>query len=410
MFTPSWNAPSDVAPSPKSVSATASDPFSFSPQASPAACGHLRRDRDADRRDVHVLRVPPAGRVPAPPLEDRGGRQAAQQPDRRVAVAREDPVAVLERVDGTGLDRLVAAEDRVRPDPTLSVVDDRPLVVRPEADERAVDREKRVVVEPIGPAVGLVSEPDHALEALLDGGNLVHTLSETAFLFCCQAREGAILRDSRAMAETVRFSVEPIRATRTFEAAIEHLTEAIERAGLRRGRPAPERGSARRRARDLEADPAPGAPRARALRPRRGAAREGGRRVRHDGSRPRRRDLLRGEARGGRCRRRPARATRARARGRPRGDAHRHRRRHLGAPAHDRPARASPRRAPERDARRRDVPPRPRPGVPQRDDPGSDARRRARPRSDPRRLLGRRRVRPPDARRPPSPAPRDGAT
>ena len=39
MFTPSWNAPSDVAPSPKSVSATASDPFSFRPQASPAACG-----------------------------------------------------------------------------------------------------------------------------------------------------------------------------------------------------------------------------------------------------------------------------------------------------------------------------------------------------------------------------------
>ncbi len=31
------------------------------------------------------------------------------------------------------------------------------------------------------------------------------------------------------------FAIEPIRATRTFEAAIEHLTEAIERARLRRG-------------------------------------------------------------------------------------------------------------------------------------------------------------------------------
>ena len=31
------------------------------------------------------------------------------------------------------------------------------------------------------------------------------------------------------------FAVEPIRATRTFESAVEHLTEAIERAGLRRG-------------------------------------------------------------------------------------------------------------------------------------------------------------------------------
>lgn len=31
------------------------------------------------------------------------------------------------------------------------------------------------------------------------------------------------------------FSIEPVRATRTFEAAIEHVTEAIERAGLRGG-------------------------------------------------------------------------------------------------------------------------------------------------------------------------------
>ena len=31
------------------------------------------------------------------------------------------------------------------------------------------------------------------------------------------------------------FQIEPIRATRTFEAAIEHLTEAVERAGLRTG-------------------------------------------------------------------------------------------------------------------------------------------------------------------------------
>ena len=45
------------------------------------------------------------------------------------------------------------------------------------------------------------------------------------------------------MAETVRFSVEPIRATRTFEAAIEHLTEAIERAGLRAGDRLPNEGA-----------------------------------------------------------------------------------------------------------------------------------------------------------------------
>jgi hypothetical protein len=39
MFAPSWNAPSEVAPSPNSVTATASDPFSRIPQARPAACG-----------------------------------------------------------------------------------------------------------------------------------------------------------------------------------------------------------------------------------------------------------------------------------------------------------------------------------------------------------------------------------
>ena len=53
---------------------------------------HVRRDRDADRRDVPVERVPPAGRVAAPPREHRRGRHPAQQPDRRLAVAREDPV------------------------------------------------------------------------------------------------------------------------------------------------------------------------------------------------------------------------------------------------------------------------------------------------------------------------------
>ncbi len=35
--------------------------------------------------------------------------------------------------------------------------------------------------------------------------------------------------------QTIGFRVEPIRTTRTFEAAIEHLTEAVERSGLRPG-------------------------------------------------------------------------------------------------------------------------------------------------------------------------------
>src|SRR5262245_46919224 len=36
---PSWNAPSEVAPSPKSVSATQSSPLSADPHAKPTACG-----------------------------------------------------------------------------------------------------------------------------------------------------------------------------------------------------------------------------------------------------------------------------------------------------------------------------------------------------------------------------------
>ena len=38
-FAPSWNEPSEVAPSPKNTIAHARSPFSFFPQASPAACG-----------------------------------------------------------------------------------------------------------------------------------------------------------------------------------------------------------------------------------------------------------------------------------------------------------------------------------------------------------------------------------
>ena len=38
-FAPSWNAPSDVAPSPKYAIETVDSPRSFFPHASPAACG-----------------------------------------------------------------------------------------------------------------------------------------------------------------------------------------------------------------------------------------------------------------------------------------------------------------------------------------------------------------------------------
>ncbi len=44
------------------------------------------------------------------------------------------------------------------------------------------------------------------------------------------------------MSAAARFDVEPVRTTRTFESAIEHLTEAIEQAGLRTGDRLPNEG------------------------------------------------------------------------------------------------------------------------------------------------------------------------
>ena len=103
-----------------------------------------------------------------------GISKPTQQADRRVAVARKDPVALLERVYDARLDRLVPAEDRVRADASLAVVHDRALVVGAEEDERAVDGEQCLVVEPVHAAVGLAVEADHAAQALLDHGRALH--------------------------------------------------------------------------------------------------------------------------------------------------------------------------------------------------------------------------------------------
>ena len=145
------------------------------PPGEPGRVRHLGRDRDADRGEVVVGGVPPAGRVPAPPGEDRRRRHPAQEPDRRLAVAREDPVLVLERVERAGLDRLVAPEDRVRADPALAVVDDRALVVRPQQHHRAVEVEQLLLAEPLDLAVrNRVAVADHAAEIALGGNGARH--------------------------------------------------------------------------------------------------------------------------------------------------------------------------------------------------------------------------------------------
>ena len=135
----------------------------------------VRRDRDADRRDVVVGRVPPARRVAAPPLQDRARRHSPQQPDRRLAVAREDPVLVLEGVDRARLHRLVVPVDRVRADPALAVVDDGALVVGSKQDERPVELEQVVLGEPVDlPSGTAVAVADHATKVALGGKHLRH--------------------------------------------------------------------------------------------------------------------------------------------------------------------------------------------------------------------------------------------
>src|SRR5918994_2342168 len=136
----------------------------------PRRVRHLRRDRDADRGDVVVGRVPPAGRVAAPPGEDRRRRHAAEKTDRRLAIAREDPVVVLERVHRARLNCLVAPEDRVRADAALAVVDDGPLVVGAQQHHRPVQRQQLLLPDALDLSVGDgVAVADHSAEIALRG-------------------------------------------------------------------------------------------------------------------------------------------------------------------------------------------------------------------------------------------------
>ena len=125
------------------------------PPGEPGRVRQVRRDRDADRRDVPVGRVPPARRMAAPPLQDRLGGHAAHEPDRRLAVGREDPVVVRERERRARLDRLVVPEDRVGADPALPVVDDGALVVGAQEHHAAVQLEEIALCQAVRSRVGI---------------------------------------------------------------------------------------------------------------------------------------------------------------------------------------------------------------------------------------------------------------
>ncbi len=131
------------------------------------------RDRDADRGDPVLGGVPPAVRVPAPPGEHRRDRDPAQKADRRLAVGREDPVALVEGRSGADLHRLVAPVDRVGADPALAVVHHGALVVGAQQDQVAVQPEQRRVVE-LDALVGGVVVADHAAQRRLGDGRVGH--------------------------------------------------------------------------------------------------------------------------------------------------------------------------------------------------------------------------------------------
>ena len=76
---------------------------------------------------------------------------------------------------GAGLHRLVIPEDRVGPDPSLPVVDDRALVVSPKEDHRTVELEQLLLPEPFDLAVArAVRVADHAPQVALGRKNLRH--------------------------------------------------------------------------------------------------------------------------------------------------------------------------------------------------------------------------------------------
>ena len=140
-------------------------PLEPKPPGEPRRVRHLGGDRHADRRDTISAGFHQPDGWPRHHDSMVAAGSPRSSPIGRLPVAREDPVALLERVHDARLDRLVTPEDRVRADAALAVVDDRPLVVGAQQDERAMEREERRRRDP-HTAVGLAVDADDATQPL----------------------------------------------------------------------------------------------------------------------------------------------------------------------------------------------------------------------------------------------------
>src|SRR5918996_3278325 len=91
--------------------------------------------------DTEFTRIPEPVRTtePAPVLEDRRWRQASQDPHCALSVGRKHPVAVLARVQGSGLGGLLAPEHRIGAQSALTLKGHGPFVEGAEEDEVAED-------------------------------------------------------------------------------------------------------------------------------------------------------------------------------------------------------------------------------------------------------------------------------
>src|SRR5688500_18977654 len=118
----------------------------------------------------------------APPRQHGRGRHPPQQADRGLAIAREDPVLVLESVERARLDRLVAPEDRGCADPALAVVDDGALLVGAQQHHGAVELEQLLLADAVrGPVRTGLAVADPAPQDALGGdgaGPRARTLSQ----------------------------------------------------------------------------------------------------------------------------------------------------------------------------------------------------------------------------------------